>query len=265
MKALALLAAGLVGNGGIAAGALVSVYEFNGNFDDSLGNGSAGGDGPLLVASTGSESFAGGQWAWTSTTSPGTGLLLDVSPALAGNYTVGIRFKFADVTSFRKIIDFLNGSSDNGLYIYNGALTFYPTTNTGSTSIAANTFVDLLLTRSTDNAVAGYINGNPVGEWKFTDSTSLAVAGPVGNAARFRIFQDDKITTSEWSNGTVDEIRLWDEPLTAAEIPNAFAPVPEPATLAFCAAAFAVTSLLRRRNQCPQPASRRGLLRSAEP
>ncbi|MGI8601675.1 MAG: hypothetical protein ACR2OZ_01615 [Verrucomicrobiales bacterium] len=229
---------------------LISVYEFNGNFNDSLGNGDAarGNDGPLVVNNPGVTSFSSGQWSWTSPGVGGTGLILDAAPALAGNYSIGIRFKFQTIDGYRKLVDFQDAGSDFGLYVLNGTLNFYPVASDQATTIAADSFVDVLLTRAgSTGGVTGYINGSPTAQWRFTDSDSYAVAGLVGDAARFRFFEDDKQTLGEWSNGAVSEIRLWDTALSASEVPDAFAAIPEPVSSGYLAAALAGSFLRRKR------------------
>src|SRR5438132_1560664 len=40
-------------------------------------------------------------------------------------YTIVVLFRFADTSGYRKIVDFNNGTSDNGLYDINGGLIFW--------------------------------------------------------------------------------------------------------------------------------------------
>lgn len=148
----------------------------------------------------------------------GNGVQLQPTTGTIANdaYTIVVLFKFADVSNFRRILDFKNGTSDTGLYVLNGNLIFYNVAATGSGApIAANTYVQVVLTRNATGTVTGYVNGAQ--QFSFNDSTSNAVIDS-NNALRF--FKDNISggATGEESAGSVARIRLYNCVLTASEV-----------------------------------------------
>ncbi|HET7271539.1 MAG TPA: choice-of-anchor Q domain-containing protein, partial [Rubrobacter sp.] len=142
----------------------------------------------------------------------------------SGTYTIVMLFELnnvgSDVSRFRRIIDFKNGASDNGLYIENVAgtskLSFYRGSTQGavqgSTPIAANQYVQVVLTREAGGTVVGYVDG--VQQLSFTDTAGDAVIAD--NTLRFFIDNQGGI---EHSAGSVARIRLYDNiALSATEV-----------------------------------------------
>ena len=108
-------------------------------------------------------------------------------------------------------------TSDGSVYDLNSALNFYPVTTGPADAFQSDVEVRLIITRdgSTDE-FNGYING--VLQITFTDSGDLALFGAANNIINF--FNDDAATGSvEASAGLVDQIAIYDLPLTAAEAP----------------------------------------------
>lgn len=213
------------------------VYVFAGNLNDNNG-------GPALVpsgGSAGSHQYSFGANQGLSLTDPA------FNPA---NYTIEINLSFGDLTSWKKIVDFNQLSSDSGLYSYNGSLQFYgPTYTSASTDFRVNTPVDVVLTRSSvTGLVTGYINGQAV--LSFTDSGNAAVFNSAGNSLTF--FIDDYATSQhEAAAGTVNWIRLYDHPLAAADVMTLYqsgapAAVPEPGVGALLVVGLAGLGLLLR-------------------
>jgi hypothetical protein len=143
----------------------------------------------------------------------GSGLRL--SPAsrviASDSYSIAVLFRFSNVSGFRRLIDFKDGSVDSGVYVYNGALRFYTVEGAEGGNIAANSYVQVVITRGPDGTVVGYLDG--VRQFVFTDTQGLAVVS-ASNVVRF--FRDDSNT--EHSAGGVARIRLFDRPLGADEV-----------------------------------------------
>ena len=119
-------------------------------------------------------------------------------------------FRFNDVSSYKRIIDFKNGTSDRGLYNYSGKLHFYSSATGNTTAIAAGTYVQVVLTRDALKNVVGYLNG--IQEFSFADTGDDAL---IDAANTLRFFKDDG---GESSAGAVARIRLYDGALTANEV-----------------------------------------------
>ncbi len=208
-----LMAGALLGASTVpASAALVHLYEFNSNLNDSIGSLSLTSNGGTLNAT--SLSFDVNE-----------GPSLDTSSAITSVYSVGLRFSFDDVSGYRKIVDFKNKTSDNGQYNLSSKLNFYPVLG-GPDSFTAGDTVDVVFTRDGSGTYTAYLNG--VSQYSFDDSGSVDA---VATGGLFHFFQDDAATSfSEASAGVVHEIRIWDSALTAGQVPDAFAPVPEPST-----------------------------------
>ncbi|HEX8747700.1 MAG TPA: LamG domain-containing protein, partial [Pyrinomonadaceae bacterium] len=92
-------------------------------------------------------------------------------------YSIVMLFEFDDVSGDRRILDFKNGSSFVGLFSDSGNLQFstYPGApiNGSGSPIAANTYIQVVLTRAANGTVTGYVNGTH--QFSFVDTNSLAV------------------------------------------------------------------------------------------
>jgi hypothetical protein len=211
-------------------------YTFNNTLADTLG-------GPALVSQ-------GGTLTPTSYTfGANQGLRLDNGFADTGNYSILLRFSFTDLTSWRRITDFKNRTSDTGLYSFDAALNFVPGV-IGGPVFAPNTLATVILTRnSATSTVTGYVNGVP--QISFNDTGNLAVFS--SNIAYF--FEDDLVVPGEASAGTVNLIRIYNGALTAQEAldppgppsPGPPGQIPEPTSMALLAGGLVGLGILRHR------------------
>lgn len=203
------------------------VYDLNGSLADALG-------GPAITNSLGGTLGANGV---TFNANQG----LSLSDVLSSTtYSIETQFSLANLGEYRKIIDFKNRTSDNGLYNRSGKLTFFNALGTGSeAAITADTLTHLVVTRDgATNAFTGYING--VSQFSFIDTDGEGIFSGPNSIAYF--FTDDIRTGSEASPGFVDYLRTYDTALNQAEVTNRFnnrntpfadgAAAPEPGSLA---------------------------------
>jgi Concanavalin A-like lectin/glucanases superfamily len=148
----------------------------------------------------------------------GNGLKLDTTGLLSSNgiYTIVVLFGLNDVSNFKRIVDFKNGTSDNGLYVQNGRLRFFPGSTSGATPIAANRYVQVVITRDLFGTVRGYVDGSQ--QFQFEDAASQSAVISGEDALRF--FKDNTSggTTGEDSGGSVARIRLYDVALSADDV-----------------------------------------------
>lgn len=139
---------------------------------------------------------------------------LQLTPAMSvvpsSTYTMVLLVRLNTVDGYRRLIDVKNGTSDTGLYVYNGELTFYNVAGARGGRVAANAYVQIALTREPRGTVTAYLDG--VRQFVFEDQDGLAVISPA-NVIRF--FRDDG---SEHASGSVARIRLYDRALSAAEV-----------------------------------------------
>jgi hypothetical protein len=187
-------------------------YYFQGSLESSLGTAP-----DLIEVEEGSSVFTAD--AGTGVTvlrfDGGRGLALAPTTRVirSSGYSIEILFRFDLLDGYRKVIDFKNGSTDDGLYVLDGCLTFFPQQQAALTRIGSDSYVQLVLTRDAADRVVGYVDG--VRQFAFDDLGGLA---KVGGSDGLRFFADDVTTTEEWSSGAVSQIRLFDQALTANEV-----------------------------------------------
>ncbi len=199
---------------------IIHNYDFSGNLSDSIG-------GVTLIPNGGMVTSSEYQFLANQ------GLALQ-SPRALKSYTLAMRFRFSEVSGFRKAVDFENLTSDNGLYVSDARLELYGGTGAGPDgAFAANVFSVVALTRndSTKNVI-GYVNG--IKQWEFTDNGEVAVPGFTSGVSTFQFIKDDGVTSAEASAGAVDWIKVYDAPLSMADIAGLSTSVPEPGLVMIC-------------------------------
>ncbi len=215
-----------------ASAAVIGDFRLNGNLANSAG-------GALSLANNGGALSA-----------TGINFGANQGPTISGfsspsAYTVELSFSFDSVTGYRKILDFQNRTTDQGFYVYQGTLNYYPVAFPGIVDFASNVIANVVLTHD-GTSTTGYVNG--VQRWDFSGgANSLADITSVLHA-----FRDDFATgQGEASSGYVDYIRVYDTKLSAADVAGLTPPgggaVPEPASWALMIAGFGLTGAAMRR------------------
>jgi len=204
-----------------SAATLAHDYVLTSSLNDILGGPSLVSDGGTLIPS--GYTFGADQ-----------GLNLSSALLNPADYSILMDFSFIDLNGYKKILDFQDRTSDNGLYNLNPTLDFYPVA-AGSPIFSPNVLARVVLTRDAGtNTVTGYVNG--VQQLTFNDGASFAIFGATNNIIRF--FEDDNITDQrEASAGLATEIQIYNGALTSAQVEALGGPsaapssVPEPAAL----------------------------------
>lgn len=195
----------------VTGGTLQADYQFQNTRSSSVGSAAA-------LTDLGTNSFTSAVVDGTSTTvlsfAQGNGLSLTPTTGVVpgDNYTIVVLVSLQQVTSWRRLMDFKNATSDTGLYVQNGHLYFYPSGSGNAVSIAANSWVQVVLTRDTTGTVTGYVDG--VQQFQFSDTSNYAV---INGSNTLRFFRDDS-SSSEASAGSVARIRLYNGALTASQV-----------------------------------------------
>jgi hypothetical protein len=181
-----------------AQAALIYDFQLNGSYTNAVGADSISPNGGSLGAT--GYTFGANQ-----------GLSIALTGALSV-YTIKAAFHLDAVDGYRKIIDFKNLASDDGLYTFNGKVAFFPIAEAGP-SIAAGEDIIVTLSRDAAGTLSSTLNGVQV--WTTNDSNGRAT-------------------------GFVNYVQVYD----TATVP---APVPEPATWAMMIGGFALAGAAMRR------------------
>ncbi len=188
-------------------------YQFQGNLNSSV----AGAPAMTNLGCGGSNSFASdvidGYTRQTVRFPFNCGLQVSTSGGLipSNTYTIVLLFRFDDVSGFRRGIDFSNGASDQGAYIFNGR--FENEVGTGPPFLQ-NTYSQVTIVREPTGIIRAYRDGAqrlPVNQ---SDAGTFIISG--ANTVRF--FQDDINFPTEASAGNLARIRLYDSAMTDAQV-----------------------------------------------
>jgi hypothetical protein len=248
--------------GGIATGAtLEATYTFNGNLNAQQGGA------PALVATDplGMNAFTtdtvfgnANQPVYSFNGNPTptdqqAGLTFDDSSNLISpsSYSLEIVFDLADVAGYKRVVDVQNRQSDDGLYLLNGHVNLYPTA-TGTDSIAANTYADLIYTDD-GTTVNAYLNGT----LEFSDADSQLNIDNGNNSGQLvNLFLDNLGGggQGEFSDGNIALFEAFDGVLSSDDVAtlssNPFANVgssaPEPSSLVLLLAGVGMLAGVRR-------------------
>ena len=238
MKLRHLLSATLLFASFSAHAELIHQYRLNNSLVDDFG-------GPSLVANGGS--FTADRYVF------GTNQGLTLNENLGSVYTIDFVYNFSNQTSYRKLIDYRNRTSDNGVYTHTGRALFFVGGTYGGTGTQMLPNVDsqVTVTRDASGAMKAFVNKELM--FSFMDSGSALT---FGNIASF--FMDDGAVGGEASPGQVDYIPIFNNALSVAEVSalgSAIAPpedsteVPEPASGALVLAGLGLLGFARRRQR----------------
>jgi hypothetical protein len=218
------------------ASTLTHDYDLTNSLNDLIGTTPLNSDGGSVTAA--GYSFAADQG-------------LNVSSALSniGDYSLLIDFSFQDLSGFRKILDYKNLASDNGVYNLSTDLNYFNFDFGPAGAFTADTEARVIVTRdSATDVVTGYVDG--VSQFTFTDSTNDATF--TGTNGIMRFFEDDNVTGArESSAGLATRISIYDGALTSTEVaalggPQLPTAVPEPASFLLLGTALAAFAFAAR-------------------
>ena len=193
-----------------SASTLLHEYRLDGTLADQLG-------GPSLVSTGGVLGPLGYSFA--------AGHTLSVAGALAntGHYAIELFFSLDETNDYRKLIDFQNLTSDDGLYNIDGVLNFYDYSLAATQTLAPGRMIHLLVSRDGSNGLfTCYVDGAL--QIAFSDDARAGVFSGTNGIIHF--LRDDAITAVENPRGYLEYIRIYNGPLTAVEAATLYAAAP---------------------------------------
>lgn len=141
----------------------------------------------------------------------GNGLQLPEAQRLLprNRYTIAVKLRLDDTTSYNRVVDLTRGESDEGLYVHNEMLNFYPAPDPYIYTIDTDEWVNVVLTRSRAGRLRGYVDA----ELQF-DVTDPEL-GLLSQRNTLRFFRDNN---REESSGAVSRIRLFDNSMLPEQV-----------------------------------------------
>lgn len=208
---------GMIGSmllAGSAAAVEVADYRFQDSYASSVGSA------PALAPNLPGQSFSteslNGVARRVLNFPIGAGVELSTAGLIANNqYSIAMLVRIEDSVGYIKCIDVSNGAVEEGLYVHNGRLEYYPIpTSSPIAPIGSGSYHQIVLTRSTAGVLSGYVDGRLMFSDQDAEDISLIDAG----ANRIRFMIDDEITLAEESAGSLARLRIWNHVLTPAEV-----------------------------------------------
>lgn len=132
---------------------------------------------------------------------PGQGLRVP-DTGVTDHYAIQLNLVYHGATSYQKILDFKNGTSDNGLYFYQGHLTFYTLANGGAPVPEQEHRLRVERNRTT-KIVRVLLDLRPI--FAFVDVDDDAVFEQGAGA----LFLDDTSTKTEQGAGALRSVNVW--------------------------------------------------------
>jgi OOP family OmpA-OmpF porin len=139
------------------------------------------------------------------------------------SYSIELYFKFAQLNSWKRVIDFKNRNSDNGAYIFDGKLNFYKIVTSDIAPVKAEEYTHYVLSRD-GNTKTVTIYADGIAKTSFKDTENDAVPG---NDNVLNFFYDDLVVGNEASAGAVAFIRIFGYTLSPADVKKSYEELPK--------------------------------------
>src|SRR5262249_680581 len=126
------------------------------------------------------------------------------------HYTVVMLLRLQETDGYRRLLDFKNGTDDNGFYNLFTREGLYPNPAGPTGAMPTDQWVQVAFTRDNSGTVAAYADG--VQQFTLTDTAQDAVID-ANNVLRFFLDNTSGASTTENADGAVARIRLYDDAL----------------------------------------------------
>jgi len=188
-----------------------SLSEVNGNGPDLTVLGSNG----IYVEDTLGEVGSAKKWVYRF--EENSGLQFDNTAAgnfLGENYTIELYFVFDALNSWKRVVDWKNRKTDNGAYVYNGELNFYPYVYSYDAPVVAGEYTYYVITRDAESEEL-IIYTDAEDEITLTDASGDALLDAENV---LNMFHDDLVVPNEASPGAVAMLKLYNYALDSTTI-----------------------------------------------
>jgi hypothetical protein len=124
---------------------------------------------------------------------------------LGETYTIELYFVFDNLSSWKRIVDWKNRTTDRGAYVFNGELNFYDYIYSGEAPVVAGEYTYYVITRDRASKTLKIYTDAKV-EIDFTDTDNEGVLN-ADNLLNF--FHDDLVVPNEASSGAVAMLNIY--------------------------------------------------------
>lgn len=138
--------------------------------------------------------------------------------SLGEAYTIELYFVFDNLSSWKRVLDWKNRKSDNGAYVYNGQLNFYPYAFSSVAPVVVGEYTYYVITRNAETEEL-LIYTDAETYIKITDTPGDALIDEDG---KLNFFHDDLMVPNEASSGAVAMLKLYNYTLDSSTIQNNF-------------------------------------------
>ncbi len=129
-------------------------------------------------------------------------------------YTIELYFVFDNLSSWKRVVDWKNRTTDKGAYVYNGQLNFYNYVYSGEAPVVAGEYTYYVITRDgASKALKIYTDAKVEVEFNDLDNEGLLSADNLLN-----FFQDDLMVPNEASSGAVAMLNFYNYSLDSNTI-----------------------------------------------
>lgn len=209
MKRIFTLIVFFLSVGSITSQNNVLIYNFNGNVSELNGNG------PDLIMTGSNGTFAtdtlpelGNAVRQVYHFNQNSGLRFFNDSAnnfLGATYSIEMYFRFDNLGSWKRVIDWKNRKSDGGAYFFNNQLNFYPIIYSGPAPVVPNEYTYYVVTRdSATKEVHIYADADV--HATFVDNGSAAL---IDTSNILNFFQDDLVVQNEASAGAIAQLKIY--------------------------------------------------------
>ncbi|MCS7077291.1 MAG: OmpA family protein [Bacteroidia bacterium] len=145
---------------------------------------------------------------------------------ITSEHTIELYFKFNNLKSWKRIVDYKNRQSDTGPYAFDNQIEFYKVAISKNFPFRENTYAHVVLVREANENYSLYVDG--LLRTAFKDINELAL---LSREDVLHFFRDDLQVPNECSSGAIAFLRIYNFAITPEQIAENSKKMPCPNTL----------------------------------